>query len=343
MPEALSCYSIADPYLNSTEGDHIKVTASQYPFPTVCADNQSVDWFHSISRTLKWNERERQKSFVVVEEGHKKSSTSQGSATTTFGTSKSTAHPRRSGLRPQTEEDGSESDDELDDDTEEGEGGGSEEEGFDIDDLSSSAHTNTSSPTNSPDDPTSTVPPLSTHSSVVPQDNPFVSRAATEKPNAPSHAHSPPPPASHVYTLRDTLASSAASSVAELNDDVRFHDPAPRPPRLSARHSASAIPLSTTVASSRVPGSSDRRREGRGEGNEESPRETLDVKSSVGAGTSARRNRSREKSPRTPRSDSVEQTSLSHPGGFAFAVVGADDDTSAVSFASKSSSVNGTS
>lgn len=34
----------------------------------MCADKQSTDWFHSISRTLKWNERERQKSFVVVEE-----------------------------------------------------------------------------------------------------------------------------------------------------------------------------------------------------------------------------------------------------------------------------------
>lgn len=45
------------------------MTASRYPFPTVCADSQSTDWFHSISRTLKWNERERQKSFVVVEEG----------------------------------------------------------------------------------------------------------------------------------------------------------------------------------------------------------------------------------------------------------------------------------
>ncbi|KAI6044685.1 hypothetical protein EDC04DRAFT_2641625 [Pisolithus marmoratus] len=33
-----------------------------YPFPTVCADKQSTDWFHSISRT-------GQKSFVVVEEG----------------------------------------------------------------------------------------------------------------------------------------------------------------------------------------------------------------------------------------------------------------------------------
>jgi NAD+ kinase len=51
------------------QGDHIKVTASKYPFPTVCADKQSTDWFHAISRTLKWNERERQKSFVVVEEG----------------------------------------------------------------------------------------------------------------------------------------------------------------------------------------------------------------------------------------------------------------------------------
>jgi len=52
-----------------TEGDHIKISASKYPFPTVCADKQSTDWFHSISRTLKWNERQRQKSFVVVEEG----------------------------------------------------------------------------------------------------------------------------------------------------------------------------------------------------------------------------------------------------------------------------------
>jgi len=50
------------------QGDHIKVAASKYPFPTVCADKQSTDWFQSISRTLKWNERERQKSFVMVEE-----------------------------------------------------------------------------------------------------------------------------------------------------------------------------------------------------------------------------------------------------------------------------------
>ncbi|CAD6884068.1 unnamed protein product [Tilletia controversa] len=50
------------------QGDHIKVTASRYPFPTVCAEDQSIDWFHSISRTLKWNERQKQKSFVVLED-----------------------------------------------------------------------------------------------------------------------------------------------------------------------------------------------------------------------------------------------------------------------------------
>lgn len=46
------------------------MTASKYPFPTVCADKASTDWFSSISRTLRWNEREKQKSFVVVEEDH---------------------------------------------------------------------------------------------------------------------------------------------------------------------------------------------------------------------------------------------------------------------------------
>ena len=58
--------------MHSTEGDHITVTASKYPFPTVCANKQSTDWFSAISRTLNWNQRERQKSFVMVEESAKK-------------------------------------------------------------------------------------------------------------------------------------------------------------------------------------------------------------------------------------------------------------------------------
>ncbi|CAJ0838233.1 9033_t:CDS:2 [Entrophospora sp. SA101] len=50
------------------QGDYIKVTPSKFPFPTVCLKSQSQDWFTSISRCLKWNERELQKGFVVVEE-----------------------------------------------------------------------------------------------------------------------------------------------------------------------------------------------------------------------------------------------------------------------------------
>src|SRR3954471_661333 len=49
------------------QGDHIKVTASRHPFPTICAQTTSKDWFNSLTRCLKWNERQRQKMFVVVE------------------------------------------------------------------------------------------------------------------------------------------------------------------------------------------------------------------------------------------------------------------------------------
>lgn len=63
------------------QGDHIKITASRYPFPTVCANKQSTDWFQSVSRTLRWNEREKQKSFVVVEEDQPKRSPKHQSGT----------------------------------------------------------------------------------------------------------------------------------------------------------------------------------------------------------------------------------------------------------------------
>ncbi|KAG9055460.1 hypothetical protein FS842_002128 [Serendipita sp. 407] len=104
------------------QGDHIKVTASKYPFPTVCADKQSTDWFHAISRTLKWNERERQKSFVMVEEGPAKPKTVSAA---------SGADPTESTL---DEEDEAEDEEEV-------------EEKFDIDDSS-----------NPPTAPSSAVP-----------------------------------------------------------------------------------------------------------------------------------------------------------------------------------------
>ncbi|KAI9137239.1 ATP-NAD kinase-like domain-containing protein [Paraphysoderma sedebokerense] len=45
------------------QGDFIAITASRFPFPTVCLGDQSSDWFNSLIRCLKWNERQRQKPF----------------------------------------------------------------------------------------------------------------------------------------------------------------------------------------------------------------------------------------------------------------------------------------
>ncbi|KAG1745339.1 uncharacterized protein EDB91DRAFT_1050050 [Suillus paluster] len=105
------------------QGDHIKITASKYPFPTVCADKQSTDWFHAISRTLKWNERERQKSFVVVEEGpSRKSST---------GKTRSPEQMKQDNMLDATLED--EEEDETTSDE--------EDDKFDIDDSSPEAST----------------------------------------------------------------------------------------------------------------------------------------------------------------------------------------------------------
>ncbi|XAO24475.1 hypothetical protein I312_103276 [Cryptococcus bacillisporus CA1280] len=60
--------------LELKQGDHIKVTASKYPFPIILyADKSFPDWASSLSRKLRWNERERQKPYVLVEEArHRK-------------------------------------------------------------------------------------------------------------------------------------------------------------------------------------------------------------------------------------------------------------------------------
>ncbi|KAF8520385.1 NAD+ kinase [Hysterangium stoloniferum] len=108
------------------QGDHIKVTASKYPFPTVCADKQSTDWFHSISRTLKWNERQRQKSFVVVEEGPEKSKKKKAKKEPAFfNLTESTPMSGRDDPNEDIKEEDEEGEEDEEDD---------EEEKFDIDD-----------------------------------------------------------------------------------------------------------------------------------------------------------------------------------------------------------------
>ncbi|KAF2264855.1 putative NAD kinase [Lojkania enalia] len=45
-------------------GDYVTISASRYPFPSVLPlDRKRQDWVDSISRTLQWNSRQRQKSY----------------------------------------------------------------------------------------------------------------------------------------------------------------------------------------------------------------------------------------------------------------------------------------
>lgn len=199
----------------------------------------------------------------------------------------------------ENDDSGDEEDDEEEEDEEE------EEEAFDIDDLSSENHTNSSSPAFSPSDPTSVVPPLtSAHSQT-----------------SSSYNHD-----------RDM---SAASSV-ELHDDAtaRFRDPAPRPPRLSSRHSAldttstsppsisSSAPQPPTFYSQARMSSSTRARRERGEeGDRDHLRESLQVKRNVGG--QRRPGKSQERG-------GAQQGKKAEQDGNdrAFAVVGMDSDTS---------------
>jgi NAD+ kinase len=116
----LLLFNVAD----NLEGDHIKVTASKYPFPTVCADKASPDWFNAISRTLRWNEREKQKSFVVVEEDNEPAVKKQSDRKQAENNMKSPPSPEKTVPGPVDEQE--DVGDESDEDEE-------EEEDYDID------------------------------------------------------------------------------------------------------------------------------------------------------------------------------------------------------------------
>jgi len=45
-------------------GDYVTISASRFPFPTVMPiDKGNEDWIDSLSETLQWNSRKRQKAF----------------------------------------------------------------------------------------------------------------------------------------------------------------------------------------------------------------------------------------------------------------------------------------
>lgn len=51
-------------------GDYVTISASRYPFANVMPlGRRSEDWVNSISRTLQWNSRQRQKSFQEWKDG----------------------------------------------------------------------------------------------------------------------------------------------------------------------------------------------------------------------------------------------------------------------------------
>ena len=191
--------------LVSTEGDHIKISASKYPFPTVCAQSQSVDWFHSISRTLKWNERERQKSFVVVEEGPVK--------------------PRR-GRRSSSAARASARDEEEITDEEDEEATDVEEEKFDIDDLSSS------------ESPKSTI----SHSSsdYIQEQGILDAKISHEKALEQANGAHQEQAEAAARALAPQLKQFGGPKSSGLRSGVetpdRFAGPHPHPPRVSPRH-----------------------------------------------------------------------------------------------------------
>lgn len=53
-------------------GDYVTISASRFPFPSVLPmERKREDWVDSISRTLNWNSRQRQKAWNESHEGFK--------------------------------------------------------------------------------------------------------------------------------------------------------------------------------------------------------------------------------------------------------------------------------
>jgi len=297
------------------QGDHIKVTASQYPFPTVCADKQSTDWFGSISRTLKWNERQRQKSFVILEENQKQRPKENDHAKQREnGRPKafSTDNQPNGGLQharqdygddeeaTSTDEEDEIGDEEDDDDDE-------EEEKFDIDDLS----TTPSSPVQRPADP-------------------------DPKPPAMSRMPRPAFDAPHLRSV-----SSASSVDLRDDDESRFRDHPPHPPRLSTRHgadegkAAGAAAKAAAEEHQRKIAASQARRRARGEeGDRDYLHEPQGNRTRGGKGGGAKRGSAsgdgaggKSRSPRP--SVSLDEGNAKYSGGDrAFALLGNDSETS---------------
>ncbi|WVR00157.1 hypothetical protein IAU59_007299 [Kwoniella sp. CBS 9459] len=219
------------------QGDHIKVTASKYPFPTVCADKASTDWFSSISRTLRWNEREKQKSFVVVEEdseppAHNKAEPRKTEKHKGFDAAQENANAER---RTDKDQKRSEANEEENIDDEEEDEEDEEDEEFDIDDKSGGENTQPSSPPIPPTDPL--LPTNKLHALLNGQRH----KNGVETPNRFVTPYEAPPPLSQRH-LVEALAKAEIREKENENgprDDLRGDG---SEMRVSSRHGEHLIP-----------------------------------------------------------------------------------------------------
>jgi len=271
------------------QGDHIKVTASKYPFPTVCADTQSTDWFNSISRTLKWNERERQKSFVVVEESpsrkhHKRHKTADGLQNGQLPNREQSRSPSPTVDRPEVATEDDEEDECSDDEDDE------DDEKFDIDDLSS---------TESPPGLTKVLEEnkISPEEERIGREKALETGVKSVQVNAENAARLL---AQGNPFLQTTSPRSGLHSGVETPD--RFAGPHPHPPRVSPRHvqfaPSTASSSSSLVSMARDPTVTTRRDRGSREETSGQPR------------------RSGQSRSRTPRTREAEGDSLKTPRAF---------------------------
>lgn len=346
------------------QGDHIKVTASRYPFPTVCAENQSTDWFSSISRTLKWNERQRQKSFVVVEEG---ADLDSGNNQEKGKDSASDASPNKmfakhghNGDQDSSSDDDEDSSDEDDDDEKGKDEEDEDAEKFDIDDTSTTV-TRSNSPNSHGDGHVRRRSGQSTarHANGAPRRSSGPSLLSSSLPRHTSiaNAFGPKPgeghSSGHGHAKEGTSSTASSNPGSLLNSPDRFGlQGPPNPPKaISERHLANAdfrLDGVRALSSSSVPTVGSSSSKGAGSGSGSAPRAARTTE--CGRSWSSRDKPmtpssalAREKTPQGLRFDSVKEvgrrsieqnadrydrSSNNDTGGTALVVYGEDESDS---------------
>ncbi|WVQ66956.1 uncharacterized protein L199_005147 [Kwoniella botswanensis] len=253
------------------QGDHIKVTASKYPFPTVCANKASTDWFSSISRTLRWNEREKQKSFVVVEEDSEppadtKSHQRSNNQRHGYREGRQAAEAERAAVHVEGQGEDKEGEDDDEDEDEEDE----EDEEFDIDDKSGGENTEPSSPPIEAENPPA-PPPINTRHSMLGHPH----KCGVETPNRFMTPYEAPPPLSQRHLVEALAKAEIREKDNELGqrDNIREDGSAFR---YNGRHGEHLIPPGRSNLTS--PTESESVGEGEGEGDETERSSMMDQK-----------------------------------------------------------------